>query len=446
MKRRLISMFLVLVLIFTVLPCAASAEGYGLATSEECIELIKKMEGYLDKPKWDVAQNSIGYGCSTEYAKKYGFSTEYLSKSDADTLMRLVIIEMENKLDKFLLKYEIDLNQHQYDALVSFTYNVGSMWMKTDSRLGELLIAGDYTDNEFASALGVYCHVGSGEDAEVDANLVDRRIREIKMFLYGAYELDAVDNKFCTLTFVGNGGDRYTDIAFYEVGQPYGTLFGCEPTDETDTYFIGWYTEDGEKVTASTIAEGSDTVYAHWSEEEEDPELDIPEVVYIEASELFSDVYADQWYYGYVNDLVNEGVINGYVDHTFRPNNTVNTGEALKMILLAAGFEEPEMVTDHWASGYHYLALDYGIIDRGDIIDLDVPITRVMVAKIAANSLGLSRLYDDSPFSDTDNLYAVILHDYEIVTGYVDGTFGPGRSLTRSELSAIVWRMNHLYE
>jgi len=166
---------------------------------------------------------------------------------------------------------------------------------------------------------------------------------------------------------------------------------------------------------------------------------------YTPAAILFSDVYNDQWYYTYVDDLVYEGVINGYEDGTFKPNNTVTTGEALKMILLAVGFAEPDQVTDHWASGYHYLALDYGIIVRGDIVDLDVPMTRAMMAKVAANAMGLSRLYDTKPYTDTTNEYALILHDYEITEGYEDGTFRPNRSLTRAELSAIVWRINRLY-
>ena len=36
------------------------------------------------------------------------------------------------------------------------------------------------------------------------------------------------------------------------------------------------------------------------------------------------------------------------------------------MILLAVGFAEPDQVTDHWASGYHYLALDYATINGED--------------------------------------------------------------------------------
>ena len=115
------------------------------------------------------------------------------------------------------------------------------------------------------------------------------------------------------------------------------------------------------------------------------------------------------------------------------------------MILLAAGYAEQDLVTSHWASGYHYLALEEEIIDRGDITDLDVPISRAMMAKIAANALRLGRLYDTDVFTDTADLYATILFDHGIIEGYEDGSFRPERSLTRAELSAIVWRIHNLY-
>ena len=66
-----------------------------------------------------------------------------------------------------------------------------------------------------------------------------------------------------------------------------------------------------------------------------------------------------------------------------------------------------------------------------------------MMAKITARAMGIERLYDTEPFADTSNIYAAVLSDHGIVEGYEDGTFRPDRSLTRAELSAIVWRINN---
>ena len=56
----------------------------------------------------------------------------------------------------------------------------------------------------------------------------------------------------------------------------------------------------------------------------------------------FSDVPEDSWFYTDVMTLAESGVIGGYPDGTYRPTKKVTTGEALKMILLAAGYPEPE--------------------------------------------------------------------------------------------------------
>ena len=494
MVRRFLSILLIIVLLLTAVPLTVSAEEVDyplfegtLRISDEGIEMIKDLEGFIKTPTWDVAQHSVGYGCSTDYAQKYGFDPSGMTKEEDHQLMLFVLDEMEESLDKFLSSHNIEVNQYQYDALMSFTYNLGKGSINATSRIGKLLKEGAYTVNQMASAFGIYCHTGTGKKAVVQDHLVSRRIREAKLFLYGAYDFEDVPEKFCRLTYAGNVPSSYSDVALYLQGSPYQILFDADPNSDYaygGRYFVGWYTENGVKLTADTLVEDNLTVYPMWSDWEEDVELKLeqdpyvcanwkqltektyvkgvvegttpagpdnngstetPPENYVEASERFTDVTQDQWYYSYVNDLVNSGVINGYEDNTFRPDRKVTTGEALKMILLAAEYPVPEQVTEHWASGYHYQALDWGIIERGDIVDLDVEISRSMMAKITANALGLERLYDTDPYSDSQNLYACILHDYGITQGYEDGTFRPDRSLTRAELSTIVWRIQSVF-
>lgn len=483
MMRRIVSVFLLLTLLLSAMSVSVLADSSAtplftgtLRTSVSGIEMIQSLEGFIGEPWLDVSQYSIGYGCSTEYASKYGFPTDSITREQAHQLMLFVLDEMEDYLDSFLNQYQISVTQYQYDALMSLTYNLGKSWMTPTSRLGELLVNGGYSVNELASAFAIYCHTGTGASAKVENHLVQRRNREAQLFLYNAYNYDA-EATFCRLTYSGNTPGDYTDVALYQKGEPYGVLFEADPSEATGTYFVGWYTTDGEKITASTIVNMSITVEARWSNIYEDPELTCSESAYYpsqwinltekqyvngvtdgetavdnsdsdeghvnmyEVADIFSDMSYSAWYYDYVNDLYNQGVINGYEDQTFRPERTVTTGEALKMILLAAGYWESEPVTDHWASGYLYLALEYGILDRGDITDLDVPITRAMMAKIAANALGIEQIFDISAFSDCDNRYACALYDWGITEGYEDGTFRPQRSLTRAELTTIVWRI-----
>lgn len=449
-----------------------------LRISAAGVEMIKAMEGYLQKPAGDYQQYSIGYGCNTKYLRQYytqldmteadmekvlssDYSNYILKEEKAEALMLYVLEETEAKLDSFLETYSVSVNQYQYDALMSFTYNLGNAWMTGTTRLGRVLVEGGYTVNELASAMGVYCHVTSGGETKVLDLLVSRRIQEIKLFLYGAYELDAVDAKFCTLRYDAGDGEAETDIGFYQVGQPYQHLFDAEPTTDTLPYFAGWYTDSGEKLTAATVVEQSMTVTARWSATPVDAQLTQAGTAWtpdnstssgsttpsgdplgsVDLSTVFTDVPADQWYYSYIQQLYSRGIVDGFSDRTFRPNDTVTTGQALKMILLAAGYEEPEKVASHWARNFLNLALEEGIISRGEITDLDVPISRALMAKIVVKAMDLSRLYNDSPFPDTTNVYAQTLYDYGISDGYSDGTFGPNRSLTRAELSTIVCRM-----
>lgn len=439
-----------------------------LTVSKTCIEFIMAYEGCVNSPKHDVSQYSIGYGCSTAYAEKYGFSTTYLSDEEAYQLLLCVIAAMEQKLNSFMKSNNISLKQHQYDALISFTFNVGSDWLSKNYRITNMIKEGGYTINEFACALGVWCHVVSGDESTILNDLLNRRIDEIKMFLFGIYEFPKETNStytFCPVFFDGNGGSVQTDIGLYLCGEPFGELVTGKHDEEEA--LIGWYTEDGERITPTTEVPDLSRLdlYAVWGDEEDVPDDELPSPNYppeikdsdvapeessdnevlVDVVDVFSDVTDKSWYRSELNDLYNSGVINGYEDGTFRPNGTVTSGEALKMILLACGYEEPERVASHWARCYLNLALDEGILERYEISDLDVSITRAMVAKVAANALDIDRLGTDAPFSDTNNKYILSLYDYDILTGYEDHTFRPNKSLTRAELAVIVWRIQQQF-
>ena len=57
----------------------------------------------------------------------------------------------------------------------------------------------------------------------------------------------------------------------------------------------------------------------------------------------FSDVSSSSWCYKYVTELSDAGIIGGYSDGTFKPDNTVTYGAALKLIMLAAGYSEQSL-------------------------------------------------------------------------------------------------------
>ena len=70
----------------------------------------------------------------------------------------------------------------------------------------------------------------------------------------------------------------------------------------------------------------------------------------------FWDVPKDHWAFNYVAELVNKGVLAGYEDGSFRPDDTVTRAEWAKIMVLAAGLPVNDYnvyftdMYDHWAS------------------------------------------------------------------------------------------------
>lgn len=115
----------------------------------------------------------------------------------------------------------------------------------------------------------------------------------------------------------------------------------------------------------------------------------------------FSDVDKDMWYAPYIAKAKELGFLDGYADGTFKPDQYVNRAEAMKIILKAAGV---------------------ALADEADLLA----------------ALGLST----NPFPDVDlgawySKYVLYGYKLGIISGYDDGTFGPGNSMTRAEFTKV---------
>lgn len=163
------------------------------------------------------------------------------------------------------------------------------------------------------------------------------------------------------------------------------------------------------------------------------------------SSGIFKDTPSDAWYASAVSSLVQAGVIAGYDDGTFRPNNSVTYGEALKMIMRAAGYPAQQEGTGaNWAVNYKNAAVADGLVDES--IVLSNPISRSAVASIAAKALHLSPVSGTSPFADTSDGYVLALYQAGIVQG--DSSSGTAYyrgndTLNRAQISAIIYRINN---
>ena len=162
----------------------------------------------------------------------------------------------------------------------------------------------------------------------------------------------------------------------------------------------------------------------------------------------YTDVRSDDWFYSYVAELSAAGVVSGYPDGTFRPAGTVTYGEALKLVLLAAGYKEQAPANGHWAGGYLAQAQTQGLL--GPVADLNAPIDRLTIAQLTAKALKLPAPAHGSAFSDTADEAVRSLQEAKIVEGSLNAAgqrlYKPADSITRAELTTIVRRIGSYAE
>lgn len=171
------------------------------------------------------------------------------------------------------------------------------------------------------------------------------------------------------------------------------------------------------------------------------------------VSKTFSDVPTTHWSYPYISRLAAEGVVSGITATTFGPNNKVEYGAALKMILLATGYpKQSENTSGNWAANYLTLAYNSGIVSSKNV-DLTKAITRTEMAEIAAKALKLSSASRVNAGitgpTDTTNGYVYALYNAKIVGGDTStgkNLYRGDSSLTREEMAKIVCNVSDYYK
>jgi len=171
----------------------------------------------------------------------------------------------------------------------------------------------------------------------------------------------------------------------------------------------------------------------------------------VSAQELsdIPDKYATE-----VNYLIDNNVISGYPDGTFKPNNSVSRAEATSMIgrvLELDGTQRETAFQDvpaaSFASGYIDSANEADIVGgvaAGQFAP-DSAIKRGDMAILLSNAFNLTEMNDSISFTDVDSShyhYNAVnkLAAAGITGGYGDGTYRPGESITRVEFSLMVAR------
>jgi uncharacterized secreted protein with C-terminal beta-propeller domain len=157
----------------------------------------------------------------------------------------------------------------------------------------------------------------------------------------------------------------------------------------------------------------------------------------------FSDVPEAYPYSEAVEYLKDSGVVEGYGDGTYKPENTINRAEFVKIIILS-GDEAPEGancfpdVKDEWYAGYVCKAKSLGLVEGypdGDFKP-ERPINFVEAGKIVSE--GLSLEVDESL---TDEWYHGYVDSLESENAIPPSVATFDEYISRGEMAEMIWRI-----
>lgn len=169
----------------------------------------------------------------------------------------------------------------------------------------------------------------------------------------------------------------------------------------------------------------------------------------------FTDVKEMHDYYADVYTLVERGIISGYDDHTYRPNAELTRGQAAKILAMALELEISPMTTSsfkdvsnkHQYSPYIEALVKEGIIDgyADGTFKPQNTLTRAQMAKILVKGFGLISEGDVLPFTDVttkSGYYRNIqtLYTLGITKGNSATTFSPNAPVKRGQMASFVMR------
>ena len=174
-------------------------------------------------------------------------------------------------------------------------------------------------------------------------------------------------------------------------------------------------------------------------------------------STTFSDLNSGHWAYVQISNLVRTGVVSGFPDGTFRPEDNIIVAEFLAMTIRLAGIQLPPNDSPDWREKYIQYVRDRGLLSDG--FDPRADITREYAFYLmyeilsSADAQVWNRLKDaermrtgNMPFTDAGQINSsyenamLALFQYGIIEGFTDETIRPRAAITRAQVATILFR------
>ena len=167
--------------------------------------------------------------------------------------------------------------------------------------------------------------------------------------------------------------------------------------------------------------------------------------------DLFTDVTAEDWFYDNVKGLYELGLMIGYGNGLFQPENSISLAETLtvaaRIHAISAYGEEDFQQEEPWYQVYADYALEEDLVEELPE-DMSLPATRLEFAHILARTMpeeeleAINDVPDGSIPDVAEDAAVYLLYRAGVLMGSDDeGTFLPDSDIKRSEVAAIVTRM-----
>lgn len=157
------------------------------------------------------------------------------------------------------------------------------------------------------------------------------------------------------------------------------------------------------------------------------------------------------WAAATIQDMVNDGVITGMPDGSFRPDNSISRAEFATLIVKAFQLDNKsgKIFNDtgnHWAKDYIATANAYGILNGYSDTEFgpDDPITREQMAVMIVKADNLPNSGTALSFSDSAIISAwakdavATAHANQLIQGFPDGSFQPQAGATRAQAAVVI--------
>lgn len=184
----------------------------------------------------------------------------------------------------------------------------------------------------------------------------------------------------------------------------------------------------------------------------------LPDIVPEISSTAFNDIDSVPWATDAINALVKRNVLSGVGNNKFEPNREVKREELIKMIVAAFSLKNngnsisfTDVMSGEWYYSYVQTGFGAGIVNgiSEDLFGVGRSVTRQELAAIlyrTAKYIGMN-FTQEKVFADNDEIsdYAreavSALAGNGIIDGIGDNTFAPNQTATRAQTAKLIWKL-----